>query len=186
MIITRAQQSIPDLVVQAQQGDSQAIGELYENYRLCVYRYLYYRTSDSHVADDLTSEVFLRMIRSLNSFRWKSVSFQAWLLQIAHNLLADHYRKMSYRNDVQLEDFPMQLRDSQNVEQSLNSVTLQQALNRLNGEQRDVIVMRFITGMPISDVAQALNKSEDAIKGLQRRGLAALKDVLSEWEVKYV
>ena len=70
-------------------------------------------------------------------------------------------------------------------DQNLNSVTLRQALNQLSTEQRDVIVLRFIAGMPLAEVAHTLNKSEDAIKGLQRRGLAELREVLSDWEVKY-
>ncbi len=72
------------------------------------------------------------------------------------------------------------------VERRLNNMTLQQALNLLSGDQRDVIVMRFIVGMPITEVAQTLHKSEDAVKGLQRRALTSLRDVLNEWEINYV
>lgn len=178
-----------NLVELAQKGDSQAIGELYESNRLSIYRYFYYRIGDAQAADDLTSEVFLRMIRYLESYRVQDVSFQAWLFRIAHNLLSDYYRQQNHRDHLQLEDSFMDLSntgDLQNVERSLNSVMLQQALNRLNDDQRDVIVMRFVAGMPIAEVAQALQKSEDAIKGLQRRGLTALRDVLSDWEVNYV
>jgi RNA polymerase sigma-70 factor (ECF subfamily) len=178
----------PHLIVRAKQGDTDAIGELYECHRLGVYRYLYYRTGDAQVADDLTSEVFLRMVYSLSGYRMQGVAFQAWLFQIAHNLLNDHYRKMSVRNHVQLEENIMedaQLPQSRPVEHSLNNMTLQKALDRLSVDQRDVIVMRFITGMPISEVAQALHKSEDAVKGLQRRALATLRDVLADWEIDY-
>ena len=188
MIETSTSQCTPQLIVRAQQGDSQAIGEIFECYRVSIFRYLYYRTGDGHTADDLTSEVFLRMIRSLGSYRRQEVAFLAWLFQIAHNLLTDHYRKMSYRNHLQLEDQQIVMQDSSSQPSSdagLNSLALRQALERLNEEQRDVIIMRFVTGMPIAEVAQALNKSEDAVKGLQRRGLAALRDVLSDWEVQY-
>jgi RNA polymerase sigma-70 factor (ECF subfamily) len=64
-------------------------------------------------------------------------------------------------------------------------MTLRQALELLSGDQRDVIVMRFITGMPIAEVARTLHKSEDAVKGLQRRALANLRDVLTDWEIHY-
>jgi RNA polymerase sigma-70 factor, ECF subfamily len=184
----RDMQRVRELVIRAKQGDTNAIGELYECHRLGIFRYLYYRTGDTQAADDLTSEVFLRMIRSLSGYQQQDVAFQAWLFQIAHNLLNDHYRKMSVRNHVQLEENLMEHPinpPTRPVERSLNSVTLQKALDHLSGEQRDVIVMRFITGMPISDVAQALNKSEDAVKGLQRRALSTLRDVLVDWEVKY-
>lgn len=180
--------NIQQLIKRARQGDTNAIGDLYECYRLSIYRYMYYRTGDSQVADDLTSEVFLRMIRALAGYRMQDVAFQAWLFQIARNLLNDHYRKMSVRNHVQLEENVME--DPQNprsrpVEHTLNSVTLRKALDLLSGEQRDVIVMRFVNGMPISEVAATLNKSEDAVKGLQRRALTHLRDVLSDWEVQY-
>lgn len=186
---TEESRRITSLVIQAKNGDTEAIGELYEHFRLAIYRYMYYRTGDSQTADDLTSEVFLRMINALANYRLQDVSFQAWLFQIAHNLLNDHYRKMSVRNNVQLEENVI-MEDSQAtrtrpVEHSLNSVTLHNALDLLSGEQRDVIVMRFITGLPISEVAQSLNKSEDSVKGLQRRALANLRDVLSDWEINY-
>ncbi len=178
----------PHLIIRAKQGDADAVGELYECHRLGVYRYFFYRTGDAHTADDLTSEVFLRMIHSLSGYRLQGVAFQAWLFQIARNLLNDHYRKMSVRNHVQLEENIMedpQSPPSRPVEHSLNSMTLQKALEQLSIDQRDVIVMRFITGMPISEVAQALHKSEDAVKGLQRRALTTLRDVLADWEVNY-
>ncbi len=178
----------PHLINRAKQGNTDAIGELYECHRLGIYRYFYYRTGDIQVADDLTSETFLRMIHSISGYRFQGVAFQAWLFQIAHNLLNDHYRKMGVRNDTQLEENIMEdphVPSSRPVEHTLNSMTLQKALNQLSVDQRDVIVMRFITGMPISEVAQALHKSEDAVKGLQRRALATLRDVLADWEVLY-
>jgi RNA polymerase sigma-70 factor (ECF subfamily) len=72
------------------------------------------------------------------------------------------------------------------VAQELTSEKLQYALVKLPENQRDVIVMRFIVGMPISEVAETLHKTEDSIKGLQRRALLALRDTLVEWEVNYV
>jgi len=71
------------------------------------------------------------------------------------------------------------------TEHGLTSQSLRKALNRLTDEQRDVIVMRFVTAMPIAEVAQALHKSEDSIKGLQRRALIALRETLNEWEIVY-
>jgi RNA polymerase sigma-70 factor, ECF subfamily len=186
MILDPQQQAL--VIERAKQGASDAISELYECHRISIYRYFYYRTGDTQAADDLTSEVFLRMIRSLSGYQIKDVTFQAWLFQIAHNLLNDHYRKMSHRNHMQLEENIMEgavREDTRPLEHSLNNMTLQQALNLLSIEQRDVIVLRFIAGMPITEVAQTLDKSEDAIKGLQRRALTNLRDVLTDWEIQY-
>ncbi len=177
-----------ELIVRAKQGDSDAVGALYERFHLGIFRYLYYRSGDSHAADDLTSEVFLRMIHALSSFRLRDSAFQAWLYQIARNVLIDHFRKANTRNHVQLEENIMEGNEtirSRPVERALNSITLQKALDQLSEEQHDVIVMRFVSGMPIGEVAQALNRSEDAVKALQRRALSNLRDVLVDWEIHY-
>ena len=176
------------LIIRAKQGDSDAVGALYERFRLGIFRYLYYRSGDPQAADDLTSEVFLRMIRALAAFRLQDSAFQAWLYQIARNVLYDHYRQARSRNHVQLEETLMEgieTTRARPVERALNSVTLQKALDRLPVEQRDVILMRFVSGMAIGEVAQALDRSEDAVKGLQRRALASLRDVLTDWEIHY-
>jgi RNA polymerase sigma-70 factor (ECF subfamily) len=188
MEISAETQTIKTIILRAAQGDPEAIGMLYERHRTGIFRYLFYRTGDSQIADDLTSEVFLRMIHGLPGYRIQDAGFQAWLFQIARNLLSDHYRRSTVRNHVQLEEHlmdPIQTIRSRPVERSLNSVTLQKALDLLSSEQRDVIVMRFISGMPISEVAMTLHKSEDAVKGLQRRALTNLRDVLNDWEINY-
>jgi len=172
----------PELISRAKNGDAVVIGALYERFRLSIFRYLYYRLGDQQMAEDLTSEVFLRMIRSLPGLNPKSVSFQAWLFQIARNLAIDHYRKMSVRDHVQLDENAIS-RDEDidtSLEKSLTSERLRWALSRLNPDQRDVIVLRFVAGMPITQVAQTLHKSEDSVKGLQRRGLSTLRQILTE------
>ncbi len=176
------------LIQKSKQGDASATGELYQNHRLGIFRYLFYRTGDTQTADDLTSEVFLRMVRFLPAFQTQDAQFRAWLFQIARNVLHDHYRKTNGRGEIHLDENtadPPTLSQPRPVERSLNSVTLQQALEMLSGEQRDVVVMRFVTGLSIAEVARALNKSEDAVKGLQRRALSNLRSVLTDWEIYY-
>lgn len=177
-----------DTIIQAQSGDSRIISALYERYRVGIFRYLYYRTSDLQVAEDLTSEVFLRMLRSLDKYQPTGVSFDAWLFQIARNVAIDHYRKSRHRQHLPLNDEMVAKgeRVERSVEFELISENLAEALAQLNETQRDVIVMRFVVGMRISQVAQMLQKSEDAIKGLQRRGLISLRNILSDWEVHHV
>ena len=177
-----------DTIIQAQNGDTHTLSALYQRYRVGVFRYLYYRTGDLQAAEDLTSEVFLRMLRSITNYHPKGVSFDAWLFQIARNVSIDHYRKSRHREHLPLNDELVAKGEQvdHTVERELISETLAEALVQLNETQRDVIVMRFVVGMRISQVAQSLQKSEDSIKGLQRRGLIALRDILSDWEVNYV
>jgi RNA polymerase sigma-70 factor (ECF subfamily) len=177
-----------DLILRAQKGDEAVISELYEHYHLPVFRYLYYRVGDRETAEDLTSEVFLRMLRFLGGFHPPSATFQSWLFQIARNLANDHFRSTQAHQQVQLEENMTENNDLPDgiAERSLTSESLRQALTVLSEDQRDVIVLRFVAGMPIAEVAQAMNKSEDSIKGLQRRGLASLRGILTDWEVSYV
>ena len=177
-----------DTITQAQNGDTRILSALYQRYQVRIFRYLYYRTGDLQAAEDLTSEVFLRMLRSITNYRSKGVSFDAWLFQIARNVCIDHYRKSRHREHLPLKDELVAKGEQvdHTVERELISETLAEALVQLNETQRDVIVMRFVVGMRISQVAQSLQKSEDSIKGLQRRGLIALRDILSDWEVNYV
>ncbi|HLA98136.1 MAG TPA: sigma-70 family RNA polymerase sigma factor [Anaerolineales bacterium] len=178
----------PEVIARAKNGDSEVIGELYERYNLDIFRYLYYRLGDKHASEDLTSEVFIRMIRSLRGYRSQNVPFDAWLFQIARNLAVDHLRKMNVRNHVSLEEemIAETVDVDGTVERKLTSDKLVRALNRLSEDQRDVLVLRFVNGMRLEQVAQTLNKSVDSIKGLQRRGLLALREILTEWEVYYV
>ena len=178
----------PEVIARAQTGDPTVITALYEQYRMGVFRYLYYRVGDLQTAEDLASEVFIRMIAALPGYKPHGIAFQAWLFQIARNLAIDHYRKAKIRNHVQLEEDLMAGEDDpvNTFEQSLTSAVLQQALTQLTDEQRDVVVLRFVSGMPIMEVAQSLHKSEDAIKGLQRRALMALREILTDWKVAHV
>ena len=127
------------------------------------------------------------MIRSLPNYRYRGISFQAWLFQIAHNLAVDHFRKAGKRQQVELEE---NLHSSEPaidiaVEQNLTSDFLRKALENINQAQREVIILRFVAGMPIAQVAQTLRKSEDTVKGLQRRGLSSLRKILDDWEMSY-
>jgi RNA polymerase sigma-70 factor (ECF subfamily) len=176
-----------ELIDRARNGERASIGQLYEEYHAHVYRYLYYLVGDVHTAEDLTSDVFLRMIRSLPNYRYQGISFQAWLFQIAHNLAVDYFRKAGNRPQVELEE-NLHSSDTdldKTVEQNLTSEYLRKALENLNHAQREVIVLRFVAGMPIAQVAQTLRKSEDTVKGLQRRGLAALRSVIDNGEMSY-
>ncbi len=173
----------------AQAGRPDQVTRLYEHYHASIFRYLYYRVGDRQTAEDLTSDVFLRMIRNLSGYSVQdsSAPFQAWLFQIAHNLVTDHYRRSSIHPQVELGEHlaATEPEPDAGVELHLTNENLRLALSKLKEDQRDVVVLRFVVGLPIIEVARTLHKSEDAIKGLQRRGLSALRDNLSELEASY-
>lgn len=175
----------PEVITRAKNGDADVITTLFKRYRLSVFRYLYYRVGNVQAAEDLTSEVFLRMLYALDGYRSQGVPFDAWLFRIARNLAIDYHRKQQRQPQVPLQEY-LVAEDQDvaaSVEDNLTSAHLVQALEQLSDIQRDVIVLRFVSSLPIAQVAQTLHKSEDSIKGLQRRALSALREILSDGEV---
>ena len=184
MLLTDAHTS--ELLAQAQRGSKEALGALYDRYHTGVFHYLYYRVGDLHLAEDLTADVFLRMVKGLPGFLPHSNSLQAWLFQVARNLVIDHYRRASTRTSVTLDDtLPA---DGANTwaaaEQRLTHQDLALACEGLTADQRDVIILRFIVGMSLAQTGYILHKSENAVKGLQRRALQELRERLNEWKVE--
>jgi RNA polymerase sigma-70 factor (ECF subfamily) len=178
---------LTEITLRAKNGDTAAAGELYEQCHQDIYWYLFYRVGNTQTAEDLTAEVFLRMLRGLPNYQPQGKPVEAWLFQIARNLAIDHYR--SNHRDASIDIEESQLVESEDVhnsvENSLNSEKLRRALEHLSADQRDVIILRFVLGMPIAEAARTINRSQDAVKALQRRGLLALRDLLLSWEVSY-
>ena len=177
-----------DVILNATRGDAAAVGMIYRRYHLSIFRYLVYRVNNQQEAEDLTSEVFVRMLGSLSRYRLQGAPFQAWLFRIARNLAIDHSRAAKVQNHVPLQE---SLADNNPgpeiaVDRKLTSERLNRALAKLNQDQRDVIILRFVVNMVIADTALVVDKSQDAVKGLQRRGLASLRKLLSDVEVDYV
>jgi len=170
------------LVELAREGDKEAFGQLYDHYHVSVYRFLYYRVGSASLAEDLASETFFRALRSMSSFRWQGKDFGAWLMTIARNLTADHFKAGRTRLEQSTED--MQTLDSTSdgpegeVLASLTNEALLAALHDLPTEQRECLVMRFLQGLSIAETAEILGRSSGAVKQLQLRGVRNLAKVL--------
>jgi RNA polymerase sigma-70 factor (ECF subfamily) len=170
------------IVGRAQAGDAEAFGELYDRYVDLIYRYVYYRVGNKVQAEDFVSETFLRALRRITSFSWQGRDFAAWLVTIARNLIADHYKSGRYRLEVttaemldadRAEDSPESA-----VLDSLTNETLLDAVRRLGGEQQECIVLRFLQGMSVTETALAMGKTDGAIKALQYRAVRTLSRLL--------
>jgi RNA polymerase sigma-70 factor (ECF subfamily) len=175
------------VVVRAQAGDRAAVGELYTTYHGEIFRYLYYQVGDHHTAEDLAAEVFERMLKALPRYQQQGVAFQAWLFRIARNAAVDYFRKTNMRKLIPFDDtwHASEASPEASVEHSFTSERLAAALQKLRKNQRDVIILRFIVEMPIAEVGRVMGKPENAIKGLQRRALIALRDLLVDWNGPY-
>jgi len=172
------------LVELARQGDSDAFGLLYDHYQASVYRFLFYRTRSSTLAEDLTSETFFRALRSMRGFRWQGRDFGAWLMTIARNLATDHFKAGRTRLELATEDMGVHDDATEGPEQAvlagLTNEVLLKALTQLPSEQQDCLVMRFLQGMSIAETAAVLERSEGAVKQLQLRGVRNLAKLMPE------
>ena len=156
------------LVELARTGDSDAFGLLYDHYQGSVYRFLFYRTRSSTLAEDLTSETFFRALRNMQNFRWQGKDFGAWLMTIARNLATDHFKAGRTRLELATEDMGLHDDTTEGPEHSvlasLTNELLLTALTELPSEQKDCLIMRFLQGMSIAETAAVLGRSEGAVK----------------------
>lgn len=171
------------LVERAQGGDVDAIGELYDAHHQPIFRYVWSRVGDQQLAEDLTGEIFTRMVTSLQNYRTGTVPFRAWLYRIARNLIIDHHRSENGRIPASLdvvENLSGGGQPGPIVERLLTLEQIQAALSGIDPAQQEVIRLRFVAGLSLADAAQAVDKTIPAVKSLQHRGLAALRAALLE------
>ena len=178
-----AQLAVQQAVGKAQKGDAAAFAILYEHFYDKIYRYVSFKTSNALEAEDITAEVFVKMLESIHTFRWKGYQFSSWLFRIAHNLVMDHFRRRGRRATVNLDDvspaavgYTPDLEHQVDINLSMESVQL--AMKDLTDLQREVISLRFAAGLSVAETARAVGKKDNAVKALQHAGLKKLRNAL--------
>jgi RNA polymerase sigma-70 factor (ECF subfamily) len=169
-----------DIVRRAQEYDEPAVEALYQKYYPKIYNYGFLQMGDVQAAEDLASDVMLKMIESMNKYTFRGLPFGAWVFRIARNRLIDLHRKRRRRGEVDLSaTLSSALASPESLaERALDRGQLQIALKYLTDEQRQVIVLKFIQGFDNRSVGQIMGRSEGAIKSLQHRALGALRRLL--------
>lgn len=172
-------------VERARTGDPEAVGWLYERYFDRIYRYVYLKLGDPTEAEDLSEQVFLKMIESIGSFQWQGSNFASWLYRIAHNQVVDILRRHSRRPQVPLEPvgdtIPSERDDPHHMaEQSDFRAHLAEAMAGLTELQAQVISLKFGMGLTNAEVATLLGRTEGAVKALQFSALQNLQKRLSK------
>lgn len=172
------------LVLRARDGDAEAFGSLYDHYVELVYRYVYYRVGAHSLAEDITSETFLRALRRIGTFTWQGRDFGAWLVTIARNLVADHFKSSRFRLEVttgeMLDANEVERSPEESVLETLSNATLLEAVRRLNPQQQECVTLRFLQGLSVAETARIMQKNEGAIKTLQYRAVRTLARLLPE------
>lgn len=177
-----------DLIRRAKRNDRAAQGQLYEHYVDAIYRYMLYRSGNHAVAEDLTSEVFAQMLVSLARYEDRGLPFGAWLFRIARARLVDYWRAhkrramytMALSEEVEAfavsDDLPVEGQDYQN---------LLQALDYLTEAEREIILLRFASGLENQDIALAVQSNPNAVKSMMYRALRKLREILLRQEQFY-
>ena len=175
--------AINRLVSKAQNGDTDSFAGLYEYFYEKILRYVTFKLGNFEEAEDITEEVFVRLLRSISSFKHQGPPFSSWLFRIAHNLIVDHFRKNHRRKTVSLEQASISsVTDTQDLDAcldlkfSMKEVSL--AMSGLTDLQLEVLTLRFAGGLSIRETAAAVRKKENAVKALQHSGLKKLRQVL--------
>jgi RNA polymerase sigma-70 factor (ECF subfamily) len=176
-----------EVVARAQRGEAEAAGLLYEAHQAAIFRYLWLRLGERETAEDLTGEVFIRMLEALPRYRPSATPFRGWLYRIARNLAIDHgrhARRAGGAAPASLETVPVDVHPvgdpAHQTEQKLSLEALRAALAGLEAGQREVVTLRFLSGLSLRETAVVVDKTEAAVKALQHRGLAALNHCLNQ------
>jgi RNA polymerase sigma-70 factor (ECF subfamily) len=172
------------LILQAKQGDKQAIAELYSGHVDAIYRYVWPRVRDDAVAEDLTAQVFLKALEGLPAYEPSGKPFLAWLYRIAYARVVDHWRKQERRATLPLDDTlpAREPRPGELLEAEDDWITAIDLLAQLTDDQQEVLMLRFIGEMSLSEVAETMGKTLGATKAVQHRALASLARLLEAQE----
>ena len=169
----------------AQNGDSDAFGQLYAQYSRTVYRYVLFRVTDHCLAEDITSETFVRGLRRIGSVSYQGRDLGAWFVTIAKNLVLDHIKSSRYRLEVptaEMLDGPTAASGHTGPEHQVISgavhAELLRCVRQLNADQQECIRLRFLRGMSVTETAALMQRNEGAVKALQHRAVRRLAQLV--------
>jgi RNA polymerase sigma-70 factor (ECF subfamily) len=171
-----------ELVRAAQEGDRSAFALLYDKYVDVVFRYVLFRVGDRELAEDVTSETFLRALRRITSVTYQGRDVGAWFVTIARNLVLDHVKSSRYRLEVTTAEVDDSGRVEAGPEQQVLAGATRSALlecvRQLGDDQRECIVLRFLQGLSVAETAVVMARNEGAVKALQHRAVRRLAQLL--------
>ncbi len=173
---------IDKLVERAINGDGDAFGRLYDMHVDRVYRHIFYRVSSTADAEDLTQQVFVKAWQAIGRYKKTASPFLAWLIKISHNLVIDFYRsrKPEIQTDIDMSATGPEATPALLAETEYTRQEIRQVINKLGGDQQQVILMRFIEDFSYAEIAAALGKSEGAVRVILHRGLAKMRTILEK------
>ena len=177
-------------LVERAKGDTEAFGELYDQYYSRILGYVLRRTASIEIAQDVTSEVFFKALKNLRRFRWRDVPFSAWLYRIATHEIANYFRKSKHRL-LSLEEISSSISISNNsaaetellkaeaeLKRHEEYLALHANISKLSIKYQEVITLRFFENKQLKEIGEILGKREGTIKSLLHRGLEKLRELM--------
>jgi len=178
-------------LIKKAQKEPEAFAELYDKYYPQIFGYILKRIADLEIAQDITSETFFKALKNLWKFRWKNISFSAWLYRIANNEIANYFRK-NKKYSISLEKLkekgfePISLHNpeaeflkaQEELKKHQDFLKIQEKISQLPIKYQEVITLRFFEKKKIKEIAEILGKKEGTIKSLLHRGLEKLKELV--------
>jgi RNA polymerase sigma-70 factor, ECF subfamily len=157
------------------------LAELYEEYYDRITRYAFVHIGDRNDAEDIAGETFLKALKTVGSFQERGVPIQAWLFKIAHNLVVDYLRKKTKIKMQAMDITPISVDDDPTmlVEKNIQMEKVNQAMKNLTPDQREVVSLRFLSGMTSKEVAQIMGKNDGAVREMQRAAIERLRNILT-------
>jgi RNA polymerase sigma-70 factor (ECF subfamily) len=172
--------AVAQAVVRAKQGDREALRFLYVHYADHVYGYVASIVRDEHEAEDVTQQLFAKLMTALPKYEPREVPFSAWIIRVARNVALDHMRQRRAIPCDEVRQLDTHTEDDDSSR--MRSLGLRDALATLPEEQRQVVVMRHLVGLTPGEIANRLGRTEPSIHGLHHRGRGALRTALSEMD----
>ncbi len=156
------------------------LASLYEEYYDKIARYVYVHIGDRTEAEDIAGEVFLKALESLKSYQERGIPMQSWLFRIAHNMVVDHLRKAAKRKTVPIDTVQIEGgTDPMTVtERNIELERVAGAMEQITKEQREVLRLRFFGGLTSKEAGSILNKSDGAVREMQRAAIESLRKLL--------
>ncbi len=174
-----------EIIRQAQQGNPEYFGLLYDHYSAPIYRFVFLKVSNKMETEDLVHEIFLSAWKNIDDYDHLGFPFSSWLYRIARHRIIDYYRtrKVNLAIDtVGEENFQINNPIEKQIDQELGLNKIKVALKELNEDQQTVLIMRFVEDLSYSEIAAALNKNEGAIRLIQHRAIQNLKKIIQSNE----
>ncbi len=169
------------LLARARQGQQDAIMQIYESYFPPIFQFIRLRVGERALAEDLASEVFVKLVEALQGNNAPRHSLRGWLFRVARNAIHDHYGKSRQLPTTTLDEWLPASPDNDPEVQFMRTLSVERArraIRMLAAEQQEVLILRFGQMLSLQETADIMGRSTNAVKSLQFRAINTLRSIL--------